>query len=138
MAIKDRVVSAFASIITGLDEITEPERKLDGVLVVIDEIHSLKEVDGAAQILRAISTTLDVNRQGKISFMVIGYPDGIERFFAGDPSARRHFDVINLTVMPRNEAKEILIKGFEKAGLSYNKDALEHNIDVSHHIRISA
>lgn len=131
MAIKDRAVSAFANIIAGLDEITEQERELDGVLVVIDEIHSLKDVDGAAQILRAISTTLDVNRQGKISFMVIGYADGIERFFSGDPSARRHFDVINLTVMPRNEAKEILIKGFEKAGLTYDKEALEHNIDVA-------
>jgi Cdc6-like AAA superfamily ATPase len=131
MAIKDRAVSAFTNIIAGLDEITELDHKLDGVLVVIDEIHSLKDVDGAAQILRAISTTLDVNRHGKISFIVIGYPDGIERFFAGDPSARRHFDVINLTVMPRNEAKEILIKGFEKVGLTYDEEALEHNIDVA-------
>jgi Cdc6-like AAA superfamily ATPase len=131
MAIKDRAVSAFSNIIAELDEITEPERKLDGVLVVIDEIHSLKDVDGAAQILRAISTTLDVNRRGKISFMVIGYADGIERFFAGDPSARRHFDVINLTVMPRDEAKEILVRGFEKADLAYDKKTLEHNIDVA-------
>jgi len=131
MAIKDRAVSAFANIIAGLDEITEPEHKFDGVLVVIDEVHSLKDVDGAAQILRAIATTLDVNGQGKISFMVIGYADGIERFFAGDPSARRHFDVINLTVMPRNEAREILIKGFEKVGLTFDKDALDRNIDVA-------
>jgi len=130
-AIKDRAVSAFSNIIAGLDEIVEPERKLDGVLVVLDEIHSLKDVDGAAQILRAIATTLDVNQQGKISFMVIGYVDGIERFFAGDPSARRHFDVINLSVMPRNEAKEILIKGFQKVGLSHEEAALDRNIDVA-------
>lgn len=131
MAIKDRAVSAFTNIVAGLEEMTETEGKLDGVLVVIDEIHSLKDVDGAAQILRAISTTLDVNRQGKISFMVIGYVDGIDRFFTGDPSARRHFDVLNLTVMPRDEAMEILIKGFEKADLNYDKAALEHNIDVA-------
>ena len=114
LAIKDRAVSAFSNIIAGLDEITEPSQKLDGVLVIIDEIHSLRDVEGAAQILRAIATTLDVNQQGKISFMVIGYADGIERFFAGDPSARRHFDMIPLSAMPRNEAKEILVKGFQK------------------------
>lgn len=131
LVIKDRAVSAFSNIIAGLDEVTDPDKKLDGVLIVIDEIHNLKDVDGAAQILRAISTTLDVNRQGKISFLVIGYADGIERFFAGDPSARRHFDMIHLSVMPRSEAKEILTKGFEKAGLKYDKDALERNIDVA-------
>ncbi len=129
--IKDRAISAFSNIIAGLDEILESERKFDGVLVVIDEIHNLKDVDGAAQILRAIATTLDVNQQGKISFMVLGYADGIERFFSGDPSARRHFDVINLTAMPRSEAKEILVKGFEKAGVSYDEAALDRNIDVA-------
>lgn len=131
LAIKDRAVSAFSNIIAGIDEITEPDRKLDGVLIVIDEIHSLRDVDGAAQILRAIATTLDVNQQGKISFMVIGYADGIDRFFAGDPSARRHFDMIPLSVMSRNEAKEILTKGFQKIGLTYDEDALDRNIDVA-------
>jgi len=131
LVIKDRAVSAFSNIIAGLDEVTDPDKKLDGVLIVIDEIHNLKDVDGAAQILRAISTTLDVNGQGKISFLAIGYADGIERFFSGDPSARRHFDMIHLSVMPRNEAKEILTKGFEKAGLTYDKGALDQNIDVA-------
>lgn len=130
-AIKDRAISAFSNIIAGLEEITESEYKLDGVLVIIDEIHNLKDVDGAAQILRAIATTLDVNQQGKISFMVLGYADGIERFFSGDPSARRHFDVLNLTVMPRNEAKEILVKGFKKVGVSCDESALDRNIDVA-------
>ena len=129
--IKDRAISAFSNIIAGLEEITESEDKLDGVLVIIDEIHNLKDVDGAAQILRAIATTLDVNQQGKISFMVLGYADGIERFFSGDPSARRHFDVLNLTVMPRNEAKEILVKGFKKVGVSCDESALDRNIDVA-------
>jgi hypothetical protein len=110
--IKDRAISAFSNIIAGLEEITESEYKLDGVLVIIDEIHNLKDVDGATRILRAFATTLDVNQQGKISFMEFGYAEVIERFFSGDPSARRHFDVLNLTVMPRNEAKEILVKGF--------------------------
>jgi hypothetical protein len=131
MVIKDRAVSALSNIVSGLDEVNDPERKVDGVLMVIDEIHNLKDIDGAAQILRAISTTLDVSRQGKISFIVIGYPEGMERFFAGDPSARRHFDLIELTSMPRKEAKEVLTKGFEKIGLSYDDQALDRNIDVA-------
>jgi hypothetical protein len=131
MVIKDRAVSALSNIVSGLDEVSDPEHKVDGVLIVIDEIHNLKDIDGAAQILRAISTTLDVNRLGKISFVVIGYPEGMERFFTGDPSARRHFDMIELTSMPRKEAKEVLTKGFEKIGLRYDEQALERNIDVA-------
>jgi hypothetical protein len=131
MVIKDRAVSALSNIISGLDEIGDPDRKMDGILLVIDEIHNLKDLDGAAQILRAISTTMDVSRLGKISFMVIGYPEGMVRFFEGDPSARRHFDIIELTSMPRTEAREVLTKGFEKIGLAYDEAALEKNIDFA-------
>lgn len=131
MIIKDRAVSALSNIISGLDEAVDPNCKLDGVLMVLDEIHNLKDLDESAQILRAISTTLDVNRLGKISFIVIGYPEGMERFFAGDPSARRHFDLIHLTSMPRKEAKEVLTKGFLKAGLGCDETALDSNIDVA-------
>jgi hypothetical protein len=129
--IKDRAVSVFSNIISGIDELKDDPEQLDGILLVIDEVHNLKDLDGAAQILRAISTTLDVSRLGKISFMVLGYPDGMDRFFKGDPSARRHFDIIELTAMPRTDAKEVLIKGFSRANLTYDEQALEQNIDVA-------
>ena len=131
MVIKDRAVSALSNIVSGLDEISDPQKKLDGILLVIDEIHNLKDIDGAAQILRAISTTLDVSRLGKVSFLVIGYPEGMERFFAGDPLARRHFDLIELAAMPRLEAKEVLTKGFGKVSLRYDEQSLDENIDVA-------
>lgn len=98
---------------------------------MIDEIHNLRDIEGAAQTLRAIATTLDVNRLGKISFMIIGYPEGIERFFSGDPSAKRHFDIIELSPMPREEAMEILMKGFESIALSFDKSELDQRIDVA-------
>lgn len=131
MIIKDRAISALSNIIGGLDEDNNSERKLDGVLIVLDEIHNLKDIDGVAQILRSISTTLDVNRLGKISFMVIGYPEGMDRFFDGDPSARRHFDLIDLSAMPKKEAKEVLTKGFQKLNLSWDETILDKNIDVA-------
>lgn len=129
--VKDRAVSALSNIISGLNEIKDEEKKLDGILLVFDEIHNLRDIDGAAQILRTIATTLDVTGLGKISFLVIGYPEGMQRFFEGDPSARRHFDIIGLSVMPREEAKEVLVKGFQKVGLNYDQTALEQNIDVA-------
>jgi hypothetical protein len=131
LIMKDRAVSALSNIVSGLEEMTDDSKRLDGVLIVIDEVHNLRDIDGAAQVLRAISTTLDVNRLGKVSFMVLGYPDGIERFFTGDPSARRHFDMIELTAMPRNEAMDVLTKGFEKIALSFSRDDLARNIDVA-------
>ncbi len=129
--IKDRAVSVFSNIVSGIDELKDDPKKLDGILVVIDEVHNLKDLDGAAQILRSISTTLDVSRLGKISFIVIGYPEGMDRFFKGDPSARRHFDIIELTVMPRMDAKEVLTKGFAISKLTFDEQALEQNIDVA-------
>lgn len=129
--IKDRAVSVFSNIVSGIDELKNDPEKLDGILIVIDEIHNLKDLDGAAQILRSISTTLDVSRLGKISFIVIGYPEGMDRFFKGDPSARRHFDIIELTVMPRADAKDVLKKGFAISNLTYDDHALEQNIDVA-------
>ncbi|EQD39263.1 PyrBI operon leader peptide, partial [mine drainage metagenome] len=131
LVVKDRAVSALSNIISGFDEITDETQRIDGVLLVIDEIHNLRDIDGAAQILRAISTTLDVNRLGKISFMIIGYPEGVERFFAGDPSARRHFDILDLSPMPREEAKEILAKGFESIHLNYDEKEMDKRIDVA-------
>jgi len=131
LAMKDRAVSVFSNIISGLDEVQNTEDKRDGVLLVIDEIHNLKDLSGAAQVLRTIATTLDVNQLGKISFMIIGYAEGMNQFFEGDPSARRHFDLINLEVMPKEEAKEVLTKGFQKAGLTYDEKVLEKNIDVA-------
>lgn len=131
LALKDRAVSALFNIISGLDETQDSTRKFDGVLLVIDEIHNLSDLAGAAQILRAVSTTLDVNQLGKISFMILGYPEGMDRFFTGDPSARRHFDVIDLSVMPRHEAKEVLTKGFAKIQLKYDEQALDKNIEVA-------
>lgn len=130
LIIKDRAVSVLSNIISGFEEIVD-ENKKDGILLVIDEIHNLRDVEGAAQTLRAISTTLDVNRLGKISFMVIGYPEGIERFFTGDPSAKRHFDLIELSPMPREEAKEILVKGFKSVQLSFDENELDQRIDVA-------
>jgi len=129
--LKDRAVSALSNIITGIEEATDASKKLDGVLIVIDEIHNAADIGGVAQILRGIVTTLDVSRLGRVSFMVIGYPYGVEKFFEGDPSARRHFDVIELSVMPREDAKSVLMKGFDKIGLQCSKESLEKHIDTA-------
>ncbi len=120
--LKDQIVSALTNIIKGSDEAATGENSKgnDGVLIIIDEIHNLSDLKGAAQVLRSIATTLDVNGFGKISFMVIGYTESIQDFFAGDPSAKRHFDPIELTIMPIDEAALILTKGLDEAEVKYD------------------
>lgn len=127
--LKDQAVSAFTNILSGLNEKTgdsvkESTTNKNGILIVIDEIHNLEDLEGVAQILRGISTTLDVNNLGNLSFLIIGYTDAIESFFQGDPSARRSFDPISLDCMPEDEAVELIEKGLTESGLKYSKDDL--------------
>ena len=66
------------------------------------------------------------------SFLLIGYSDSIDKIFKGDPSARRSFDLIHLDIMPENEAKELLTKGFvEIEDLKYDSSSLEKYVTVA-------
>ncbi len=60
--------------------------------------------------------------------MLIGYESALKDFFEGDSSARRQFDSIGLGVMPIDEAKEVLTKGFKEAEVAWDKVALDDNI----------
>lgn len=128
--LKDQAVSVLTNIIKGIEDDKKMSKKkgYDGILIVLDEIHNTKELSGIAQIFRNISTTLDMNGLSNISFMVIGYQEGIQQFFEGDPSAKRSFDSISLGIMPDVEAEEILTKGFKKVQVSYDKSLLKERI----------
>lgn len=123
---KDQAVSVLTNILMGLKE--EEEKKYDGLLVILDEIHNAKDIQGIAQLIRSITTTLDVNGLGNISFIIIGYSEAIQSFFEGDPSARRSFDSISLAGMPHKEAKEVLIKGFKEAQVKFDEEMLDEKI----------
>ncbi len=118
---KDQSISALTNILSGLKEIKDEENKYDGIFIVLDEIHNIEDVQGIAQMLRGITTTLDVNGFGNISFMVIGYSEIVDNFFEGDPSAKRSFDLIHLTSMPLEEAKDILVKGLNEVKASFDE-----------------
>lgn len=124
--LKDQAVSAFTNILTGLRE--EVADKKDGILIVLDEIHNLEDIEGAAQTLRSITTTLDVNNLGNISFLIIGYNDAVEQFFVGDPSAKRSFDTISLNIMPDSEAQELITKGFKEAKINFSENDLNEYV----------
>ena len=128
---KDQIASSLTNLIqssVGKDE----DYKFDGILIVIDEIHNIQDLEGAGQIFRNIINTLDVNEKAFFSFLLIGYSDSIDKFFKGDPSARRSFDLLHLDVMPDKEAKELLTKGFnEIKGLKYDISSLNKYINVA-------
>jgi AAA ATPase-like protein len=123
---KDQAVSALTNILSGLKEIKDEEKEYDGIFIVLDEIHNIEDVHGIAQMLRGISTTLDVNGIGNISFMVIGYSEVVDNFFEGDPSAKRSFDLIHLTSMPLEEAKDVLVKGLNEVKVTFDEEPLEN------------
>ena len=133
MYLKDQAISILTNILKGIEEDKLKKEKKsdpsDGVLIVLDEIHNVKNIDGIAQILRSVITTLDMNGHGNIAFLIISYPEAVKKFFKGDPSAKRSFDMLPLEIMPKNETEEILTKGFNQAQIKYDKKIVSNNID---------
>lgn len=129
ITIKDQSVSILSNIIKAMHE--EGEDKKDGILIIIDEVHNLKDKVQVASVLRNIVTTLDVEGLGSISFLLVGYKEDKEAFFNGDPSAHRTFDSIPLETMPDKEAVDVLKKGFEQITLKYDEDMLIRNVTVA-------
>ena len=131
MYLKDQTISILTNILKGIEDDRKEniQNTHDGVLVVLDEIHNVKQIEGTAQILRNVITTLDMNGYGNIAFLVISYPEAVKQFFKGDPSAQRNFDRLPLGIMPENEAQEILTKGFKQAEIEYDKKAVQNNIN---------
>lgn len=125
--LKDQAVSIFTNILRGLEE-SNAEEQFDGILIVIDEVHNLKDLAGVAMLIRNIATTLDVDNIGRVSFLVLGYPESINTFFQGDPSAKRHFDLIELDCMPMDEAKEVLVKGFKEINIQYDEGDVDNYV----------
>lgn len=133
ITIKDQTAGILSNLIDAINEENpkNPERKKDGILIIIDEVHNLADLSGSASILRNIITTLDVDGKGRISFILVGYNEDVEKFFLKDSSSRRTFDLIPLTVMPENEAVDVLKKGFNAAEITWDEDALKQNILVA-------
>lgn len=133
ITIKDQTVGILSNLIDVINEenLNESKPKKDGILIIIDEMHNLSDITSTASILRNIITTLDVDNKGKISFLLVGYNEDIEKFFSKDSSARRTFDLIALGAMPDKEAEAVLIKGFEVANVEWDAEVLTKNISVA-------
>lgn len=129
ISIKDQAVSILSNVIKSINK-TE-EKPKDGILVIIDEIHNIANIQNCASILRNIVTSLDVEGLGKISFLVIGYKEDMEKFFSIDTSARRTFDLTELKVMPIDEASEILKRGFKEVGVNWDETNFEKYLTVT-------
>ncbi len=130
LIIRDQLISILSNIITAIKK-DESEKKKDGVIMVIDEMQNIGDMEICASLIRGIITTLDVKNLGHISFLLIGYKNTVNDFFEGDQSARRQFDPISLGVMPVEDAKEVLRKGFKEAEVGWDEKSLDENIIVT-------
>lgn len=130
LTIKDQAVSILSNLVKAISS-TEPEKRFDGILIIIDEVHNIKDLPRLASIIRNIVTSLDIDGIGKVSFILIGYKEDVDKFFSEDTSSRRIFDTEELGTMPNNEAEEILTKGFNDAKIEYDLNAIKSNIKVS-------
>ena len=129
MYLKDQALSILTNILKGMEE--DKKNNPKAVLIVLDEVHNIKNLKGMAQILRSVITTLDVNGYGNIAFLIISYPSAVKEFFKADPSAKRNFDILPLEIMPDDEAQEILTKGFKQAKVRYDRQMIGDNTKIA-------
>ncbi|MBN1929987.1 MAG: ATP-binding protein [Desulfobacterales bacterium] len=127
IAVRDQLISILSNLIEEIKS-EENDKKKDGIIVVIDEMQNIDDIEACAQLFRGIITTLDVKNLGNISFLLIGYESALDDFFKGDPSARRQFDSVGLGVMPIEESKEVLTKGFNEAKVKWDQASLDKYI----------
>ncbi len=127
IAVRDQLISILSNLTAAIKN-EQNEKKRDGILIVIDEIQNIEGIETCAQLFRGITTTLDVKNLGNISFLLIGYESALNDFFKGDQSARRQFDSISLEVMPIEEAKEVLVKGFQEVNINWSQESLDRYI----------
>lgn len=127
IAVRDQLISILSNLIEAVKN-EDTDKKKDGIIIVIDELQNIDDIEACAQLFRGIITTLDVKNLGNISFLLIGYESAFNDFFKGDPSARRQFDTISLGVMPIEEAKEVLTKGFKEANVKWDQSSLDEYI----------
>ncbi len=125
--IKDQFLSIASNIIREIKK-KDDGKAFDGVLIIIDEMDNISDIESAASIMRGITTTLDFNDLGYISFLLIGYKQGYDRFSEGDISVKRLIDPIQLLEMPDEEVVETFQKGFKEVPINFDKDALEKNV----------
>lgn len=123
--IKDQVVSILRNILNQIkNDLNSPDCK-DGIFIIIDEMDNISDVEIAASITRGITTELDFEDLGFISFMFIGYQNSFEAFTSGDESIKRLLDPIHLTEMPENEVIETFEKGFKAVNVKWDKELLK-------------
>lgn len=125
---RDQMISSLSNIIKS---VVIDDKKFDGLLIVIDEIHNIEDLKNAGSIFKGIINTLDFKDRGYLSFLIIGYSSSVDTLFEGEPSARRSFDFTKLDVMPTAEAQELLTKGFDKIEIDYDRRALAERIEIA-------
>jgi len=126
--IKDQVVSILRNIIQQIRNNEDISKNKDGILIIIDEMDNLDDINFSASIVRGITTELDFEDFGFVSFLLIGYENGYERFISGDESIRRLIDPVHLTEMPENEIIETFKKGFLEASVQWSADKLKEKV----------
>ncbi len=128
ITIKDQVVSILRNILSQIKDENELKNKKDGVFFIIDEMDNVADIENCASIIRGITTELDFEDYGFISFLLIGYENGYEHFLKGDESIRRLLDPILLKEMPDEEVVETFQKGFKVANIEWDPDVLKEKV----------
>ncbi len=128
ITIKDQVVSILRNVLAQIKNIEYQEKSKDGVLFIIDEMDNIEDIEICASIIRGITTELDFEDIGNISFMLIGYENGYEHFIKGDESIRRLLDPIQLKEMPNEEVIETFEKGLKESNITWNAATLKEKV----------
>lgn len=95
----------------------------NGVLLIVDEIHNLRDLSGLGSFLKVISETWTVSDYRHLMFIVVGLPHIPNRISEDDPSAPRIFSYVELKKLTQAESLAILHRCLEDTEKEIKDDA---------------
>ncbi len=115
------LVVKFANVVE--DVTRRVEDKVDGLILVIDEIDRIAAVPGVSTFLKVATEILTSRGLENVTFMPVGLVGALEALRGDHASVARIFRLIEVPLMFPNECKEVIDKALTSTSLSIADDA---------------
>lgn len=105
--------------------------KLNGILIVVDEIDRVAEAPGISSFFKVVTEKLSSRGVENVAFMLVGILGTLEALSVEHPSVSRVFKPVEVPLMSEDEAREFFVKALDGTGVSITEEALSYLAHMS-------